>query len=259
MYLTEEESGSSGSVGRLAGHRQPVSPAPQPRCLDTELRTTERPSGERNRGPDASDPRANVVRPPLSPRGFRKASGRRGVWARRRKRARRPASHRYARSRTLAATSAASVFLLTSQGSATAPGGASPGRAPGPPAPSPVTRRLPPPHSKFASALTHWLAGWRSREAAAHCPDAGGAPPLRASSRDALSSSLHIRAPAVPVPPGGRSWLSRRVDLPALFCSELLASGGGAAPRPLKGGYFRVQKLPVLTLVLQCPIFEIVL
>lgn len=51
-------------------------------------------------------------------------------------------------------------------------------RAPGPPAPSPVSRRLPQPHSKFASALAHWLAGWRSREAAAHSPTQAEPRPL---------------------------------------------------------------------------------
>lgn len=96
-------------------------------------------------------------------------------------------------------------------------------RVPGPPAPPPVTRRPPPPHSKFAAALTHWLAGGRSREAAAQ-PLTQAEPRPRASPRDALSASIHIRAPAGPSPERAER-VVRLVRLPARLGSELLASG----------------------------------
>lgn len=103
--------------------------------------------------------------------------------------------------------------------------------APGPPAPAPVTRRLPRPHSKFASAPTHWLAGGghvrprRSRRRR-------GAPPPGRPPRDARSSGVDIRASAGQDCEGGAG--CRRVGPLVPRRSEVLAPG--VEPLPALGG-----------------------
>lgn len=203
------------------------------------------PWGQNNKGHDAPDPHLEILRP-LSPRASRKAR-RRGGGVRRggvrcRQRARKPASHTYVHkipcppllpqlspssSHSKSARNCPAVCLLclgTSRSKAR----------------SLVTRQLPPPHSKFAAALTHWLARRLSREAPAQ-------PPTQAESRPAgrphVTHSAENPHPGIHRPFHGSAdpvvWLCRAAGTSLLWVVGFKRRSQSQSSR---GGYFRALK-----------------
>ena len=156
-------------VGEQGRETHPGRPTPRTEFSATELRTADGPSSERNRGHDPTDPHRKTPRPPLCPRGFRKASGR--AWVRCWKGPGEPPPT--GTSTTIPWPPLLPQLLPASHSKVQRnhPADSAPcSRTSKAKAPSPVHLRLPPPHSKFASALTHWLAGRQSREETAQPP-----------------------------------------------------------------------------------------